>query len=99
MIKPLEDRVLIKPIEEKEKVSASGLIIASVSKEIPTEGHVVAVGPGITFANGTKLIMDLAIGDKVVYSKYSGTEVDHEGEAYILIPYKDIFVVIEDEDN
>jgi chaperonin GroES len=95
MIKPLEDKVLVKPVEEAEKTSASGLIIASTSNEKPTEAIVIAVGPGFTAANGDKVTIDLNPGDKVIYSKYSGTEIEHEHQKFIILPYRDIFAVIE----
>jgi chaperonin GroES len=94
MIKPLEDKVVVKPIEEVEKTSASGLIITKMEKEKPTEGVVVAVGSGATFADGTKMNIDLQIGDKVIYSKYSGTEIEHNGDSLVIMPYRDIFAVI-----
>lgn len=94
MIKPLEDKVVVKPIEEVEKTSASGLIITRIEKEKPTEGIVVAVGTGATFADGTKMTIDLQVGDKVIYSKYSGTEIEHENESLVILPYRDIFAVI-----
>lgn len=94
MIKPLEDKVVVKPIVEAEKKSASGLIISSIEKEKPTEGVVVAVGTGATFADGTKMTIDLNVGDKVIYSKYSGTEVQHDNEDLVILPYRDIFAVI-----
>jgi chaperonin GroES len=94
MIKPLEDKVVVKPIEEVEKTSASGLIITKMEKEKPTEGVVVAVGSGATFADGTKMTIDLQIGDKVIYSKYSGTEIEHNGDSLVIMPYRDIFAVI-----
>ena len=89
-IKPLEDKVLLKPIVEKETVTASGFILQSNKEDKPSEAIVEAVGPGIVFPNGTKLEIDLKPGDKVSYSKFSGVEY---GE-YILIPYKDILVVL-----
>ena len=89
---PLEDKVIVKPIVEQEKTSASGLIIQSFKEEKPSEGIVVAVGPGIVFANGTRLEIDLKPGDKITYSKFSGTEF----EGHLILPYKDIFAVIED---
>ena len=95
MIKPLEDKVVVKPIEEGEKTSAGGLIIASTSTEKPTEAIVVAVGPGFTAANGDKVTIDLKPGDKVIYSKYSGTEIEHQHEKLIILPYRDIFAVVE----
>lgn len=94
MIKPLEDKVVVKPIVEAEKKSASGLIISSIEKEKPTEGIVVAVGNGATFADGTKMTIDLNVGDKVIYSKYSGTEIEHDGESLVILPYRDIFAVL-----
>ena len=93
-IKPLEDKVVVKPIVEAEKKSASGLIIQAIEKDKPTEGIVVAVGPGATFADGTKMIPDVAVGDKVIYSKYSGTEINHDNEDLVILPYRDIFAVI-----
>jgi len=95
MIKPLEDKVVVKPIEESEKTSAGGLIIANVNNEKPTEAIVVAVGPGFTAANGDKVTIDLNPGDKVIYSKYSGTEIEHNYEKLIILPYRDIFAVVE----
>jgi chaperonin GroES len=94
MIKPLEDKVVVKPIVETEKTSASGLIISTLEKEKPTEGIVVAVGTGATFGDGTKMTIDLNVGDKVIYSKYSGTEIEHDNESLVILPYRDIFAVI-----
>lgn len=95
-LKPLEDKVVVKPIVEAEKKSASGLIIQAIEKEKPTEGIVVAVGPGAKFADGTSMDMQVAIGDKVIYSKYSGTEIQHNGEDLVILPYRDIFAVVVD---
>jgi len=92
---PLEDKVIVRPIKEEETTTSSGFIIQRNSDEKPSEGIVEAVGPGIVFANGTKLELDLKPGDKVVYSKYSGTEV----EEFLVLPYKDIFAVIEDSND
>jgi chaperonin GroES len=99
MIKPLEDKVLVRPIEEAEKTSASGLIITKLEKEKPTEGIVLAVGNGATFADGTKMTIDLQVGDKVIYSKYSGTEIEHDGENLVILPYRDIFAKIVFDDG
>jgi chaperonin GroES len=96
MLVPLEDKVLIEPITEPETVSASGFVIPKLNEEKSTEGIVIAVGPGITFPNGTKLEIDLKPGDKVVYSKFAGTEVEDGGKDYLLVPYRDIFAVIGD---
>jgi chaperonin GroES len=99
MIKPLEDKVVVKPIEEAEKTSASGLIITKLEKEKPTEGIVIAVGSGATFADGTRMTIDLKVGDKIIYSKYSGTEIEHNGEDLVILPYRDIFAKIVFDDG
>jgi len=93
-LKPLEDKIIIEPIVETEKVTSSGLIIAGSAEEKPTEGIVIAVGSGATFADGKKMTMDVAVGDKVIYSKYSGTEIKHDGKDLVILPYRDIFAVI-----
>jgi chaperonin GroES len=93
-LKPLEDKIILEPIVETEKVTTSGLIIAGSAEEKPTEGIVIAVGSGATFADGTKMTMDVAVGDKVIYSKYSGTEIKHDGKDLVILPYRDIFAVI-----
>lgn len=91
-IKPFEDKVLVRPLKEPEKVSNSGLVLAGMEEETPTEGIVEAVGPGMTFANGSHLDIDLKPGDKVFYSQYAGVAY----EDYLLIPYKDIMAVLDD---
>lgn len=93
MIKPLEDKVLLRPIKETEQVSASGLVLAGMEDEKPSEAIVEAVGPGLVFPDGTRLDIDLQPGDKVVYSKFAGVEY----EDYVLIPYRDILVVLDVE--
>lgn len=97
MLKPLEDKVVVKPIEEAEKTSASGLIITSAAGEKPTEAIVIAVGPGFTAGNGDKVSIDLKPGDKVLYSKYGGTEVEHKHEKFVILAYRDIFAVVVDD--
>jgi chaperonin GroES len=97
VIKPLEDKVVVKPIIETEKTSSAGLIIAALEKERPTEAIVVAVGPGTVFGNGDKMTIDLKVGDKVVYSKYQGTEITVDGEDLLILAYRDIFAVLEGE--
>lgn len=92
---PLEDKVIVKPIIEEETTTASGFIIQRSNDEKPSEGIVEAVGPGIVFPNGERLTIDLKPGDKVTYSKYSGTEV----EGFLILPYKDIFAVIEESND
>ncbi len=94
MIKPLEDKVVLELPKPEEKTTTSGLIIAGSSEEKPQEAIVVAVGPGITFGNGDRMAIDLNVGDKVMFSKYQGTEITHEGKQYLIIAYRDIFAVI-----
>lgn len=93
-IKPLEDKVVLELPAKEEKTTQFGLIIAGTADEKPQEATVVAVGPGATFADGTKMSIDLSPGDKVIFSKYQGTEVSHEGKEYLIIAYRDIFAVV-----
>ncbi len=77
-IKPLEDRIVVKPLEA-EQTTASGLVIPDTAKEKPQEGEVLAIGPGRIDDNGNRVPLDVAVGDKVIYSKYGGTEVKYAG--------------------
>ncbi len=88
-IKPLGDRVLVKPLEAEE-VSSSGIIIPDSAKEKPHEGEVVAVGPGKTRDDGSIANMNVKNGDKIIYGKYSGTELKFDGEEYLLLREDDI---------
>lgn len=92
-IKPLEDRVVVKPIEEEE-TTASGLVIPDTAKEKPTEGEVIAVGPG-RFEDGNRVPLDVKVGDKVIYSKYGGNEYKYQGEEYVILQSRDIYAVVE----
>ena len=91
-IKPLEDRVLVKPLDA-EQTTASGLVIPDTAKEKPQEGEVLAVGPG-RFEEGQRLPLDVNVGDKVVYSKYGGTEVKYNGEEYLILSARDVLAVV-----
>lgn len=93
MIKPLLDRVVLKLIEAEE-TTKSGILLASSSKEKPHIARVVAVGPGGT-VDGKEIKMQLNIGDKVIFSKYAGTEVKYEEEDYIIVRQDDILAVVE----
>jgi len=92
-IKPLEDRVLVQPLEA-EQTTASGLVIPDTAKEKPQEGKVIATGPGRTDDNGKRIPMDLAEGDIVIFSKYGGTEVKYDGNEYLLLNARDILAVV-----
>ena len=92
-IKPLEDRIVVKALEA-EKTTASGLVIPDSAKEKPQEGEVLAVGPGRVDDNGNRVPLDVAVGDKVIYSKYGGTEVKYAGEEFLILSARDILAVI-----
>ena len=93
-LKPLEDKIVLKIEKETEKTSAGGLIIQTMQEEKPQEAIVLAVGPGITFGNGEKMVPDVNVGDKVLFSKYQGTEVTVDNEKYLIVSYRDILAVI-----
>ncbi len=92
-IRPLEDRILVKP-EEGEETTISGIVIPDTAKEKPQEGTVLAVGPG-RFEDGARVPLDVSVGDTVLYSKYGGTEVKHNGEEYLVLSARDVLAVIE----
>ena len=93
-IKPLEDRVVVQA-NEAETTTASGLVIPDTAKEKPQEGEVIAVGPGRFNEDGDERIpMDVAVGDKVIYSKYGGTEVKYSGEEYLILSARDVLAVV-----
>lgn len=93
MIKPLGDRVLIKMVEAEE-TTKSGIILSSSAQEKPQIAEVIEVGPGIDL-DGEKVKMQVKKGDKVITSKYSGTEVKYEGQEYIIVKQSDILAVVE----
>jgi chaperonin GroES len=90
-LKPLEDRIAVHPSEE-EQTTVSGIVIPDTAKEKPQEGKVMAVGPG-RFEDGHRIPMDVSVGDKVIYSKYGGTEVKVEGEEYLILSARDVLAV------
>ena len=92
-IKPLEDRLVVKPLEA-EQTTASGLVIPDTAKEKPQEGEVVAVGPGRFDDNGNRVPLDVSVGDKVISSKYGGTEVKYSGEEYLILSARDVLAVV-----
>lgn len=93
-IKPLGDRVLVKPLEEGEQVRG-GIIIPDTAKEKPQQGKVKAVGPGKRTDDGKNLPMNVKVGQTVLYGKYAGTEVKIDGEDYLIMSESDIFGIIE----
>ncbi len=94
-IQPLGDRVLIEVIEEAEQKTASGLYVPDTAKEKSTRGKVIAVGSGRTLDNGTKVPLEVKAGDTVIFAKYGGTEISHEGKEYMILAERDIQAIIE----
>ncbi|HPW45875.1 MAG TPA: co-chaperone GroES [bacterium] len=92
-IKPLQDRVIVKRLSGEEKTKG-GIIIPDTAKEKPQEGEVMAVGNGKILENGTKQPLDVKVGDKILFSKYSGTEVKIEGEEFMIMREDDILGII-----
>ena len=92
-IKPLADRVIIKPAAAEERTKG-GIILPDTAKEKPVIGEVVAVGPGKISDEGKKVVMEVKVGDKVLYGKYSGTEVTYEGDEYLIMREADIFAIV-----
>jgi chaperonin GroES len=93
--RPLHDRVLIQPVEQDQKTKG-GIIIPDTAKEKPVEGKVVAVGPGVRDENGKLRPLDVKVGDRVLYGKWSGTEVKVNGEDVLIVKESDIMGVIEE---
>ena len=92
-IKPLEDRIVVKAVEA-EQTTASGLVIPDTAQEKPQEGEVIAVGPGRIDDHGNRVPVDVAVGDKVIYSKYGGTEVKFAGTEYLILSARDVLAVV-----
>jgi chaperonin GroES len=93
-IRPLQDRIIVKRIEEEEK-TRGGIIIPDTAKEKPMEGEVIAVGSGIVLENGTKQTPEVKKGDRVLFGKYSGTEVKIDGVEHLIMREDDILGIIE----
>ncbi len=92
-IKPLADRVVVRPLEAEEKTKG-GLFVPDTAKERPQQGEIVAVGPGRVSDDGKKIPMEVKIGDKILYGKYSGTEVTYDGVEYLIMRESDIFATL-----
>ncbi|MDD2462739.1 MAG: co-chaperone GroES [Desulfobulbus sp.] len=93
-IRPLNDRILVKRLEGEEK-TAGGIIIPDSAKEKPAEGEIVAVGPGKLNDAGERVAMDVAVGDRVLFSKYGGTEVKLDGQDFLIMREDDILGVVQ----
>ncbi|ACO47288.1 co-chaperone GroES [Deinococcus deserti] len=95
MLKPLGDRVLVEIIEEAEQKTAGGLYVPDTAKEKSQRGKVIAVGSGKMLDNGTRVALDVNVGDTVYFAKYGGTEVSLEGKNYSILAERDILAIVE----
>ncbi|MCQ6281564.1 co-chaperone GroES [Bacillus sp. EB600] len=93
MLRPLGDRVVIELVELEEK-TASGIVLPDTAKEKPQEGKVVAVGTGRVLDSGERVALEVSVGDRIIFSKYAGTEVKYEGTEYLVVRENDILAVI-----
>ncbi|HOJ17746.1 MAG: co-chaperone GroES [Ignavibacteriales bacterium] len=92
-VQPLADRVIVKPMEAEEKTKG-GIILPDTAKEKPIEGTIVAIGNGKVTDDGKTVALTVKVGDKVLYGKYSGTEVTIDGEEYLIMRESDIFAIV-----
>lgn len=93
-LQPLEDRVVVRP-KEAEETTSSGLVIPDTAKERPQEGEVLAVGPG-AYQDGQRVPLDVKVGDRIIYSKYGGTEIKIDDEELLILSSRDILAIIKD---
>ena len=93
-LRPLGDRVWVEPIEQEE-MTASGIILPETAKEKPQEGKVLAAGPGVRDDKGERQPLDVKVGDRVLFAKYAGTEIKHEGTKYLIMRESDILAIID----
>jgi chaperonin GroES len=93
LLRPLGDRIVIELVESEEK-TASGIVLPDSAKEKPQEGRVVAVGTGRVLESGERVALEVSVGDRIIFSKYSGTEVKFEGNEYLILRENDILAVV-----
>jgi chaperonin GroES len=93
LLRPLGDRIVIELVESEEK-TASGIVLPDTAKEKPQEGKVVAVGTGRVLESGERVALEVSVGDRIIFSKYAGTEVKYEGSEYLILRENDILAVI-----
>ena len=93
-LKPLGDRIVVKVLSE-EKTTKGGIVLPDTAKEKPTEGEVIAVGTGKILDNGTKQPVEVKVGDRIIFSKYAGTEVKLDGEELVIFSERDVLAIIE----
>jgi len=93
-LKPLSDRIVVEPIEQEE-VTSGGIILPETAKEKPQQGTVVAAGPGRTDEDGKRVAMEVKVGDRVLYAKYSGTEIKMDSKKVLILRESDILAIVE----
>jgi len=93
-LKPLGSRVVVEPIEQEE-ITAGGIVLPETAKEKPQQGLVLSVGPGDRDENGKRIAMDVAVGDKVLFAKYSGTEIKMDGKKLLILRESDLLAIVE----
>ena len=93
MLKPLADRIVVKP-SIAEEMTAGGIVLPDSAKERPHEGEVIAVGPGRTMESGARVPLEVKVGDKVIYSRYGGTEVKIANEEYVILRQDDVMAIV-----
>ncbi len=93
LLKPLADRVVVKKLDAEDK-TAGGIVLPDTAKEKPQQGEVLAIGPGKFDEKGSRMPMEVKVGDKVLFAKYSGTEVKIEGVEYLILAERDLLAVI-----
>ncbi len=93
-LKPLGDRVVIKPLAAEEK-TASGIVLPETAKEKPQEGEIIAVGSGKILENGQRVAMEVQVGDRIIYSKYAGTEFKIDGDEHLILNERDILAIVQ----
>ena len=93
-LKPLGDRIVVKVLSE-EKTTKGGIVLPDTAKEKPTEGEVIAVGTGKILDNGTKQPVEVKVGDRIIFSKYAGTEVTVDGEELVIFSERDVLAIVE----
>jgi chaperonin GroES len=94
-LKPLGDRLVVKPLEEEE-VTPGGIVLPETAKEKPQKGEVLAVGPGSRDDEGNRIDMDVSVGDKVLYAKYGGTEIKMNGDKLLILRESDVLAILEE---
>lgn len=93
-LKPLADRLIVEPIEQEE-FTTSGIMLPETAKEKPMKGKVLAAGPGARQEDGTRITMDVCLGDTVLYAKYAGTEIKIENQKYLILKETDVLAIVQ----